>query len=435
MRINIFIHKNVLKAVDSSFPQEAISIVKRTFSEKFSIRDTIDVAVGEGAPEGYDFCVATDPLPTNTINAAQKIKTAIDDIAVEFRRIIPSYIGFSGKGLHCDINKIIVDNEPKSSNQTQNTPENDFETLAKQYSAEKPKFTFAQIVLAPDVKKEIEEALAVLEHRSLLFDTWGLKSIMSPSVLLNLYGASGTGKTMAAEAIAQKLGKNIIKATYADIESKWHGEGPQKLKAIFLAATNQDAILFIDEADSMLSSRLNGVSNGSEQAINSMRSQLLICLENFDGIVIFATNLINNYDPAFLTRLICVELKKPDKDGRKLIWHNHLYPTPGAKAELKIPADDFWDLEKIAADYEFVGRDIRNAVKKACIHAVVDKRTAVSHADLIYACDSVKKQNDDLEAARNKIKITETSQAQKDKITSQIIDGLKTKKEAEAVQV
>ncbi len=66
---------------------------------------------------------------------------------------------------------------------------------------------------------------------------------------------------------------------------------------------------FFDEADSLLSKRLTSVSQGSEQAINSMRSQLLICLEEFRGIVIFATNLVINYDQAFLTRLISVEFK------------------------------------------------------------------------------------------------------------------------------
>jgi len=126
---------------------------------------------------------------------------------------------------------------------------------------------------------------------------------------------------MAAEAIASRLGKKILRVSYADIESKFHGEGPKRLKGIFLAATRQDAVLFIDEADSLLSARLNHVTQGSEQAINSMRSQLLISLENHDGIVIFATNLIENYDKAFKTRLLSVEMKRPDVALREKIWY------------------------------------------------------------------------------------------------------------------
>lgn len=131
---------------------------------------------------------------------------------------------------------------------------------------------------------------------------------------------------MAAEAIAHKLGKKILKVSYADVESKYHGEGPKMVKSIFLAAKNNDAVLFFDEADSLLSKRLTSVSQGSEQAINSMRSQLLICLEEFRGIVIFATNLVINYDQAFLTRLISVEFKNPDVDTRKVIWDVHIKP-------------------------------------------------------------------------------------------------------------
>jgi SpoVK/Ycf46/Vps4 family AAA+-type ATPase len=91
----------------------------------------------------------------------------------------------------------------------------------------------------------------------------------------------------------------IIEASYAHIKSMYHGEGPKNVEALFYAAQAQNAILFIDEADSLLSRRLTNVNQGSEQAINSMRSQLLICLERFKGVVIFATNLVQNYDPAF----------------------------------------------------------------------------------------------------------------------------------------
>ncbi len=85
-----------------------------------------------------------------------------------------------------------------------------------------------------------------------------------------------------------------------------------------------NAILFIDEADSLLSRRLTNVTQGSEQAINSMRSQLLICLERFRGVVIFATNLVENYDKAFETRVRHVHFLLPDEQGRRDIWRRHL---------------------------------------------------------------------------------------------------------------
>ncbi len=116
---------------------------------------------------------------------------------------------------------------------------------------------------------------------------------------------------MAAETLAARLGMKILMATYADIGSKFHGEGPKMVKAIFMAAEREDAVLFLDESGSLLSKRLTNVSDGSSQAINSMRSQLLMSLERFKGVVIFATNLVVNYDKAFLLRLVNVEFTSP----------------------------------------------------------------------------------------------------------------------------
>lgn len=369
----------------------------------------VSVVLRDGKGGVDDFIVAYDeflPVP----NASQKLQEYTNALGQEMKRILPQSLCFGGRGSIMAMSA--VKNAPPAP-KTETEPEkksgeNAFVELAKQYSAERPRFTFDQVVLASDVRSAIDDAVTVLQHRELLFDTWGLKSIMSPSVLLNLYGASGTGKTMVAEAIASRIEKPIIRATYADIESKYHGEGPQKLKAIFLAAAMQDAVLFIDEADSMLSSRLSGVSNGSEQAINSMRSQLLICLENFDGVVIFATNLIENYDPAFLTRLICIEMKRPDVNSREQIWHNHLYSVAGTEAQLRIPSGGDWNLKELAEKYEFCGRDIRNAVKQACISAVrrglekgVPKdQIRVYQKDLVYAADETLRRAQELESAR-----------------------------------
>lgn len=157
---------------------------------------------------------------------------------------------------------------------------------------------------------------------------------------------------MAAEAVAQKMGKKILSATDEDIESKYHGEGPKMVKAIFRAAEKQDAVLFLDESDSLLSKRLTNVSDGSAQAINSMRSQLLISLEKFKGVVIFATNLVVNYDRAFLSRLINIEFSMPDVNARMEIWNEHI-----RGAGIQIPLAPDVKVMELAENYEFCGRD------------------------------------------------------------------------------
>lgn len=263
------------------------------------------------------------------------------------------------------------------------TDEFDYEKLSYNYTAEQPRYTFDQVILPQKVLDQIERAIGVIQVEQKVFDEWGLRSIIpTASSALSFYGPPGTGKSMAAEAIAARLGKKILSATYADIESKFHGEGPKMVKAIFMAAERDDAVLFLDESDSLLSKRLTNVSDGSAQAINSMRSQLLISLERFKGIVIFATNLVVNYDKAFLSRLINIEFTMPTPAEREKIWWQHLRTD-----KVHVPLYGDVDIPRLAEVYEFCGREIKSAVKSACIAAALDKRDAVTQDDLVNACD------------------------------------------------
>jgi len=210
---------------------------------------------------------------------------------------------------------ITIKNQQSEANQnkmenSENKNADDLSTSEKatQYKAMSPIYTFDQLILSNDLKEELLSAVEVIKVQNKVFEEWGLKKIEPfPRTCINFYGPSGTGKTLAAHAIANYLNKQILVASYAEIESKFHGEGPKNVKAIFHAAYKNNNLLFIDEADSLLSKRLTNVTQGSEQAINSMRSQLLICLEQFKGIVIFSTNLVENYDKAFETRVKHIE--------------------------------------------------------------------------------------------------------------------------------
>ena len=266
----------------------------------------------------------------------------------------------------------------------------DYEKLSQNYQAEEPRFSFDQVILSTETCKCIEEAIGIIEVEGKVFDEWGLRSIIPiASSALSFYGPPGTGKTMAAEAVAHKIGRKILIATYADIESKFHGEGPKMVKAIFKAAERDNAVLFLDESDSLLSKRLTNVTDGSSQAINSMRSQLLISLEQFKGIVIFATNLVINYDRAFLSRLINIEFTLPGKAEREKIWWKHLKSD-----KIRIPLSDDVDISAISMEYEFCGREIKNSVKNACISVALDNRNEVMQRDLIFACERTKSESE-----------------------------------------
>lgn len=243
---------------------------------------------------------------------------------------------------------------------------------ARQYQAESPLYDFEQLVVPDLVLDTLLSAVDAIEVEFTVFDEWGLRKIQpNPRTVLNFYGPPGTGKTLAAHAIAARLGKPILLASYADIESKFHGDGPKNLKAIFYAAERDGALLFIDEADSLLSKRLTEVNSGSEQAINSMRSQLLICLEQFRGIVIFATNLVENYDKAFETRVRHIHFPMPDEKCRREIWHQHL------PAELPLVADV--SLDELAKVEDVCGREIREAVLDAANRVALKAKKQGKH--------------------------------------------------------
>ena len=211
----------------------------------------------------------------------------------------------------------------------------------------------------------------------------------SPTSALSFFGPPGTGKSLAADAIASKMNKKIIRVSYPDIQSKYVGEGPKNIVAIFLAAEKQDAILFIDEAESLLSKRLENVNDPSAQSMNSMRSQFLISMEKFHGIVIFASNLAKNYDKAFLSRMINIEFEMPDENMRQKIWETHLPLGIGNNTKLKFPLSSDVSVNELSHQFVLCGRDIRNAVINACVEAKRTGQREVTQELLVKAAGGI----------------------------------------------
>ncbi len=363
-----------------------IQSIKKYFKEPHSI----EVCISEN--NGIQLYIMEKPRYTNCEDNIN------DDLVEQIHRIYPNTevsvkINYSAFFPDFHPQKYIAGEPVENSENTKNEPKSqeeqnefDYERLSENYQASVPHYSFDQVILPQRTREEIEEAIGVLEVEEKVFDEWGLRSIIPTATsALSFYGPPGTGKSMAAEAVAQKMGKKLLSATYADIESKYHGEGPKMVKAIFRAAEKQDAVLFLDESDSLLSKRLTNVSDGSAQAINSMRSQLLICLEKFKGVVIFATNLVVNYDRAFLSRLINIEFPMPDQEARMEIWNRHIRGE-----DIHIPLAPDVDTCELAKKYEFCGRDIKNAVKSACVSTALQKADLVTQETLLKACEKTK---------------------------------------------
>lgn len=223
-----------------------------------------------------------------------------------------------------------------------------------------PKYSLDKVIMNSDMAEQIEDALSIIRNRKKIYEEWGFKEVdPQPKAILSFWGPPGTGKTMCAHGIAATMNQKILAVNYAEIESKYAGESPKNLIAAFNVAQENNAILFFDEADSFLGKRISSVQSGHDQSINSLRSQMLILLEDFEGIVIFATNLVKNFDPAFETRILRhIKFDLPDTHARTVIFKT-LIPS---KVPMEQPLTDEDYLMFAKTSEGFSGRDIRNSV-------------------------------------------------------------------------
>lgn len=234
-----------------------------------------------------------------------------------------------------------------------------------------PLYTIDQLVLPEVTRQRLLDVAFFIEASKRVFDEWNLRSIEPrPSMAVNFRGPPGTGKTMAAHALASYLKRQILLCRLSDLESKFHGEGPKNLVELFSAANESGAVLFLDEAESLLSKRFAQPEQAAESAINSMRTELLMALDSFKGIIIFASNLPHSYDPAIESRLWNIEFTFPDQEARRRIWQTHL------PAELPVSG---LSLDRLAAVDGVSGHDIKQAVISSAFSAARRGLDTVPH--------------------------------------------------------
>lgn len=222
-----------------------------------------------------------------------------------------------------------------------------------------PHYSFDQIILPDETRKRIYNDLNTIKYQDLIYNQWGFSEVDNkPKSILNFFGPPGTGKTMCAHAIAKMLNKPLLALNYSEIESKYVGDAAKNLKKAFETAYKINAVMFFDEADSFLGKRIENVSQGADQALNSLRSQMLILLEDFEGVVLFATNLVTNFDKAFESRILDhIKLELPNKEARAEIISKML---PSKLPIESITREDFLELSDMIDG--FAGREIKSAV-------------------------------------------------------------------------
>lgn len=283
-----------------------------------------------------------------------------------------------------------------------NTNENKENIDLPIFTPTKARYTFEKIILPEETRKRIMDDLSVIEHTELVYKTWGFEEVDSiPRLVLSLYGKPGTGKTMICHAIANYFNKPLLALNYSEIESKYVGDAAKNLKHAFDTAKEMNAVLFFDEADSFLGKRIQNVSQGAEQAINSLRSQMLILLEEHEGIVLFATNLVTNFDKAFESRFLdSIEIPLPNKEARVAIIKS-MIPS---KLPLVKPLEEEDFLRASEAIEGMAGREIKNAMLKMLLRFAGEPSHLFSSDDLYNA---MKQKKDELDSLHNEIQSQE----------------------------
>jgi SpoVK/Ycf46/Vps4 family AAA+-type ATPase len=244
-------------------------------------------------------------------------------------------------------------------------------TLARKLA---PRHEWDDLVLPPDSLAHLRELCAQMRHRQTVFGAWGFERCLSlrRGLCALFYGPSGTGKTMAVEIIARELQMDAYKIDLSTVVSKYIGETEKNLSRIFAEAEDSNAVLFFDEADALFGKR-SEVKDAHDRYANIETGYLLQRIEEFEGLVILATNLRKNIDEAFFRRVsAAVEFPFPEEADRYRLWRRHF---PDAA-----PVSDDVDFNFLAGRLNVAGGNIKNiAVGAAFMAAANSGRIHMRH--------------------------------------------------------
>jgi ATP-dependent 26S proteasome regulatory subunit len=233
----------------------------------------------------------------------------------------------------------------------------------------RPRCGWEDLVLPADRVAHLREICDQVRQHYRVFDRWGFGAKLSHGKGLSVLfsGPPGTGKTMAAEVLARDLELDLYKVDVSGVVNKYIGETEKNLARIFDEAQASNGILFFDEADAIFGKRTE-VSDAHDRYANIETSYLLQKIEEYEGVVVLATNLRQNMDEAFTRRIRCiVEFPFPEADSRLRIWQG-LFPR-----EAPVGADV--DFTMLAKEFAVAGGNIKNIVMNAAFLAAADGGT------------------------------------------------------------
>ncbi len=231
-------------------------------------------------------------------------------------------------------------------------------------------FGWDDIVLPERSKALLSQACSQVRSRHRVYSGWGFREKLpyGRGVSMIFTGPPGTGKTMGAQVMAKELGMDIYRVSLANVVSKYIGETEKNLNEIFEKAKSCRVILFFDEADVLFSKRTE-VKDSNDKYSNMESAFLLQKMEEYSGVVILATNLVQNFDEAFKRRMsYIVEFPFPDVLRRRELWAK-AFPE-------KTPVGDL-DIDFLVEHYELSGSNIKNIALHSAFLAVAENSSTV----------------------------------------------------------
>ncbi|NOR57382.1 MAG: AAA family ATPase [Sulfurimonas sp.] len=260
-----------------------------------------------------------------------------------------------------------------------------------------PVTSLEDVVLAKETQTTLENLMRQVDKEVIgRLVEWGIKDKKSGiDARIIFYGHAGTGKTMTAYSLAKSLKRQVLAFDCSKILSMYVGESEKNVRKIFdtfydlSEKTKTEPILLLNEADQFLGARSSGVNSGSEQMHNQMQNIFLEQIENFRGMLIATTNLLENIDKAFSRRFnYKIEFKKPDEAQRVQLWEKML--------PVNAPYDEKFDV-KALAKYSLTGGQINLIIKNTAYKVAVTDEPLFTLDDFVSEIKREKDANFDSE--------------------------------------
>lgn len=232
------------------------------------------------------------------------------------------------------------------------------------------------LVINEFTRKQIRELENWINFGPKLMDEWGMSKKLKRGYRVLFHGPPGTGKTLAASLLGKHTGKEVYRVDLSMVVSKFIGETEKNLSNLFARAENKGWILFFDEADALFGKRTQ-VRDAHDKYANQEVAYLLQRVEGYDGLVILASNFMNNIDEAFVRRFqSIIHFPMPNADERYTLW-KQAFPT---KSKLKM--DVSVNFKKISKDYEMSGASIMNVVQYCCLENLARNTPPITVHDI-----------------------------------------------------